>query len=141
MTILENEAVTLADGSVEFVARLSGRKLLLAYGEDFQDEMSPPLPTTLAAQSLWADVQALRLTLVPLPEQLTDPTEKFTAPDDARLYFIGALVEFMARRSTEIPAQDRAALIAQAQTDQADVLAMYSVRTSNETAWTVTPEE
>jgi hypothetical protein len=123
-----------------YCGRLSGRKLYLAQPSDFQDEIGAELNAALADQNPWADAEALRITLVPLPKDLDSLADKVTGPDEAKLYYVAALVEFMARRSNDLDATTRRELIEIARTDQQEVLEQFSLRSANETKWEVTPD-
>lgn len=128
-----------ADGFGVFRARLIGRNLYLTQPTAFQAQMPADMVTALTKSSPFKEADALRLTYVPLPAALTSPTQVLTAPDEARNYFVGCLVEFMARRSGSdaLGVQERLELLELAGGDKAAVLDAFAARSANETGWHV----
>lgn len=127
----------LSAGSGAYIARLIGRNLYLIQPTAFMAEMDADLSTGLKADSQYVDADALRVTYVAEPPALTTTTQTMTAPDESRMYFVGSLVEFMARRSSRGMGPERQELLAGAQVDKALVLDAYTSRSANESTWYV----
>lgn len=134
MTIFQDE---LSAGASQYMARLIGRKLYLIQPTAFQDEMDSGLSSGLQADSEYVEADAIRLTYVPEPPALTTPTQALIAPDETRVFFVGSLVEFMARRAGGAMGPDRGPVIAGAQEDKKMVLDAFASRSANETSWSV----
>ena len=134
MTIFQDE---FSAGESQYEARLIGRNLYLIQPAAFQAQMDSGLSAGLQADSEYVEADAIRLTYVPEPPELTTPTQLLIAPDDARVFFVGSLVEFLARRAGGAMGPDRGPVIAGAQEDKKMVLDAYASRSANETSWSV----
>lgn len=136
MTLFQDE---LSAGESQYEARLIGRLLYLIQPAAFQAEMDSSFAASLQTDSEYVEADAIRLTYVPEPPALTTPTQVLIAPDESRVFFVGSLVEFMARRSNRgvIDASDRREVIAGAQEDKKMVLDAFASRSANETSWSV----
>lgn len=136
MTIFQDE---FSRSGSQYEARLIGRNLYLIQPQAFQAEMDPALSQGMQTDSSFVEADAIRLTYVPEPPELTTPTQALIAPDEARVFFVASLVEFMARRSSRgvIDVSDRRDIIGAAQEDKKMVLDGYASRAANETSWSV----
>lgn len=136
ITIFQDE---FSSGESQYEARLIGRNLYLIQTAAFQAEMDPSFATALQTDSEFVEADAIQLTYVPEPPALTTPAQVLIAPDEARMFFVGSLVEFLARRSSKayMDSEDRRILIGAGQEDKKMVMDAYASRSANETSWSV----
>jgi hypothetical protein len=116
--------------------RVVGTKLYLNASAAFQELMGAEASSQIQAWSAWVDVAALRLSYVPNPAHPTTLGEDLTAPDGARAYLIGALVDFMLGRKT-IEGSEVAKLAKRASDDMDRVVKSFLDIAGQGASWSV----
>jgi hypothetical protein len=128
-------------GGQRGLLRLVGRSLYLVQPTALQAEMTASFQSELQQQSIFYEALGLRVTYVPTATAVTALSDSLTAPDDAKRFFVGALVKFMLGRDKQsgMNYAEKANFREEAEMLMADVLEFYASRTASETRWYVNP--
>jgi hypothetical protein len=128
-------------GGTRGLLRLTGRSIYLIQATALQAEMPAAFLADLQEQSIFYGALALRVTYVPTATAAAALSTTLTAPDDAKRFLIGHVLQFMLGRDKQsgMNYAEKANFRQEAQTLQDEVIEFYASRTASETRWYVNP--